>query len=89
MRYFTRELWIGLQKSEDKARCIERFNRAINEYVAQLTQLESGLKPEVYKFIAEVDVHDGELLDLVIEDGSRPGPLSEPPRLGRQRKGIP
>jgi len=89
MRYFTRELWLGLQKSEERTQCTERFNRAINDYVAQLTSLESRLKPEVYKFFAEEDVHDGELLDLVIEDGSRPAPLSQPPRPWKASKEHP
>ena len=89
MRYFTRELWLGLQKPEERTQSIESFNRAINEYVAQLNQLESRLKPEAYKFFSDADVHDGELLDLVIEDGSRPGPLSEPPRPWKTAKGYP
>ena len=89
MRYFTRELWLAAQKVETQDQCFKDMKLATEQYVAQLTQLQSRLNPEAYKFFAEADVHDGELLDLVIEDGSRPAPLSQPPHPWKRTRKYP
>jgi hypothetical protein len=38
------------------------------------------LSQDAFQFFLKADVHDGELLELVIADASRPAPLTEPVR---------
>jgi hypothetical protein len=38
------------------------------------------LSEDAFYFFREADIHDAELMELVIVDGSRPAPLAEPPR---------
>jgi hypothetical protein len=77
MRYFTRELWRGLQRPEALDDSLLRYQQAFEEYGTQLESLRSRLSQDAYQFFRDADVHDGELLELHIADGSRPAPLTE------------
>jgi len=56
------------------------WQRAFQAYRADLEGLHSRVAEMAYTFFAEADIHDAELLDLRIVDGSRPAPLGEPAR---------
>lgn len=79
MRFFTRELWLGAQRWKDKDNHLH-WDRAFADYRAQLETLRTRLAAEAFEFFADADIHDGELLELTIVDGSRPAPLGSPPR---------
>jgi len=51
---------------------------AIRQYSAELAAIKTRLNEDVYSFFADADLHDGELLELRVIDGSRPAPLSAP-----------
>jgi hypothetical protein len=53
---------------------------ALNAYRAELENLRPRLSEPAFRFFRDADVHDGELLQLIITDGSRPAPLNEPVR---------
>ena len=80
MRFFTKGLWLSAQNPDKLKLYDEEWQRAFDGYRAQLDALRPRLSEDCYKFFAEADVHDGELLDLVLTDGSRPAPVSEPVR---------
>jgi hypothetical protein len=80
MKYFTRELWLSAQNPEQLREYEAAWMRANDEYRAQLKKLESRVNSEAFRFFADAEIHDGELLSLLLKDGSRPAPLSEPVR---------
>jgi hypothetical protein len=80
MKFFTKELWLGLQQTPLPSDILLRHKEAFDAYRAQLDSVRSRLSQEAFQFFRDADVHDGELLELVIADGSRPAPLSEPVR---------
>ena len=80
MKFFTKELWLALQQTPPPNDIHLRHTEAIKAYHAQLDELRSRLSPEAFQFFRDADVHDSELLQLAITDGSRPAPLSEPVR---------
>jgi hypothetical protein len=80
VKFFTRELWLSAQNITNLKSHDREWRRAEEEYRAQLETLKPRLASDAYKFFAEADVHDGELLDLVVADGSRPAPLGEKTR---------
>ena len=80
MKFFTKEAWLGLQKVPDANDVLERSRHAADAYREQLESLRTRLNEDAFHFFMDADVHDGELLELGIEDGSRPAPLSEPVR---------
>lgn len=45
-----------------------------------LAGLLDRVSPQAYDFFAETDLHDAELLDVRVIDGSRPAPPDEPAR---------
>lgn len=77
MRYFTRELWRGLQQPQTLDETLLRYRQASEEYGTQLESLRPRLSHDAYQFFREADVHDGELLELSVADGSRSTPLTE------------
>ncbi len=80
MKFFTKELWLSAQ-SPDRLESYNRdWQRAYDQYRAKLLTMKSRLTSDAYDFFADADVHDGELLDLIVIDGSRPAPLSEKAR---------
>jgi hypothetical protein len=84
VRFFTKQLWLSAQNL-DKLRVYDQeWQRAFAEYRAQLETLRHRLSNAAFSFFSEADVHDGELLTLVVTDGSRPAPLSEPARIWKK-----
>src|SRR5580692_5902160 len=79
MKYFTKELWRSSQGSANRNSHLD-WQQAFERYAIQLKSLESRLSSDAYRFFAEADVHDGELMELTLKDASRPAPLSEPSR---------
>lgn len=80
MRYFTKELWSGAQGSGDTEENSNLWDRAIKEYREQLELLRPRVAPPVFDFFSSADIHDGELLEVRVVDGSRPAPIDEPAR---------
>jgi hypothetical protein len=78
MKYFTKSMWrrsqqVGSEAEED----ISRWQRAFEAYRANLEGLRARVGDQAYKFFSDADIHDAELLDVRIVDGSRPAPLGE------------
>lgn len=84
MKFFTRELWLSAQKLGNLKTYDEQWQKAFDEYRDQLETLRGRLNESAFRFFSEADVHDGELLDLAIADGSRPARLSEPVRVWKR-----
>jgi hypothetical protein len=81
MKYFTKSLWrgsqqVGIEAGENHT----QWQQAFEAYRHNLETLRERVGDAAYKFFAEIDVHDAELLDVRIVDGSRPAPLGEPAR---------
>jgi hypothetical protein len=91
MKYFTPSMWRGLQRTDElgTVESHEIWQRAFQDYSRQLSALRNRLSDEAYAFFAEADVHDGELLELRITDGSRPAPLSAPVRVWESSRNYP
>jgi len=87
MKYFTKPLWREAQEFGEENR--RQWNLALEEYRAQLATLQPRLTADAYKFYNEGDLHDGELLELRVIDGSRPASLSEAPRPWQTRRDYP
>jgi hypothetical protein len=68
-------------EQESDADTTDQWKRRLKEYSAQLDLLRDSLSDEDLSFFAAPDaLHDAELIDMIILDGSRPAPLSDPPR---------
>jgi len=80
VKFFTKELWLSAQNPDNLKSYDRDWQRVYEEYRAELETLKPRLASDAYRFFAEADVHDGELLDLVVTDGSRPAPLPEKAR---------
>jgi len=80
VKFFTKELWLSAQNPDNLKAYDRDWQRAYEEYRAELEMLRPRLGSDAHRFFAEADVHDGELLDLVVADGSRPAPLPEKAR---------
>ena len=78
MKYFTEELWASWGDPDYEPPPPEKDPFVL--YRAELETLRHRLPPDAFEFFAEADVHDGELLDFSVVDGSRPAPLGEPAR---------
>ena len=81
MKYFTKAMWRGWQQHgpiADKAHL--DWNRALEAYRVNLEGIRTRISEYAYNFFAEADIHDAELMDLRIVDGSRPAPLGQPGR---------
>jgi hypothetical protein len=76
MKYFTPSMWLGSQGSGDENH--QKWELAFQEYRQQLAALRGRLSDEAFSFFDEADIHDGELLNFRIVDGSRVAPLSYP-----------
>ena len=75
VKFFTKELWLSGQQPENLERYSRDWQKVYEEYRAQLQKLQPRLANDVYDFFAEADVHDGELTDLSVSDGRKPGPV--------------
>ena len=78
MKYFTPELWASWQKPGYEKPPPEADPFVL--YSAELEALRGRLQPGAFSFFSEADVHDGELMEFRVVDGSRPAPLREPAR---------
>jgi hypothetical protein len=78
VKFFTKELWNKWQDVESLEN--RDWQQPFDQYNAELQQLRNRIDPSAFHFFSDADVHDGELLNLVITDGSRPAPLSDPPQ---------
>jgi hypothetical protein len=81
MKYFTKSMWrgsqwVGPEAEENHA----QWQIAFESYRRNLEALRGRVDDEAYRFFTDADIHDAELLDLRISDGSRPASLSEPAR---------
>lgn len=65
------------------------WQKALDDYRAQLEALRGRLTIDAYAFFADESLHDGELLELMIIDGSRPAPLGTEVRPWRSLKNNP
>ena len=84
MRYFTRQLWLDAQAPGEAGReSDDRWAEAFKAYARQLESLRHRLRPDVFAFFQDADVHDGALTELRIRDfdpaGAKPAPIAEPP----------
>ena len=77
MKFFTKDLWRRAQNAALGDHRILEWQQAESAYRAQLFSLRARLRASELEFFAEADVHDGELLELAINDGSRPAPQTE------------
>src|ERR1700722_8412362 len=77
MRYFTRELWRGLQQPQTLDDSLLLYRQAFDEYGTQLESLRTRLSQDTYQFFCDADLHDGELLEVLVADGSRSAPVTE------------
>ena len=80
MRYFTQKLWAGAQGSGDSEENNALWDRAFKEYREQLELLRPRVSPSAFDFFSSADIHDGELLEVQVADGSRPAPIGTPTR---------
>ena len=87
MKYFTPELWASWGQPGYTPPPPESDPFVL--YRRQLETLRGRLEPATFAFFADADVHDGELLDFTITDGSRPAPLGEAKRQWGSREGLP
>jgi hypothetical protein len=71
MKFFTKENWRTLQRVPPANDLLERIHQARAAYFEQLQTLRTRLSEDAFHFFMDADVHDGELLELVLEDGSR------------------
>src|SRR5205814_9867442 len=77
MKYFTRSMWRGAQQTGVQAEENHRkWQEAFQQYSVDLAAIRGRLSEAAYSFFNEADVHDGELMELRLIDGSRPAPLS-------------
>lgn len=81
MKYFTKSMWRGSQQIGPEAEENHvQWQQAFEAYRANLGALRDRVAENAFKFFADADLHDAELLDLRVVDGSRPAPLGEPAR---------
>jgi len=78
MKYFTPELWASWSERDYTPPPPEKDPFRL--YQAELETLRERIDETAFHFFTEADVHDGELLDYTIKDGSRPAPLGQPGR---------
>ena len=72
-------MWLGSQGPSEKwGENHRRWELAFQEYRQQLAALRGRLSDEAFSFFDQADIHDGELLNFQIVDGSRPPPSSDP-----------
>lgn len=73
MKYFTPELWASWGDADYKPPPPEEDPFVL--YRRELETLRNRVGPEEFAFFLDADVHDAELLEFTVLDGSRPAPL--------------
>jgi hypothetical protein len=61
MKYFTKELWLGMQDLSNAEASERDWSRRLNAYRDSLSNLRDRLPAAVMFFFEEADVHDGQL----------------------------
>ena len=80
MKYFTRQLWSDLQEpGEVGMGASRRWDENWDAYVRELESLRDRLRPDVFDFCRNADVHDGALVHLHIRDFDPLCPQPDPP----------
>lgn len=79
MKYLTKKRWATIRAAAGGPAAAS-WGKALRAYREQLETLRARLPEHVYAFFDRTDIHDGELLQLDIRDGSRPAPLDQLPR---------
>jgi hypothetical protein len=87
MKYFTPELWASWQDPTRKDPPPDKDPFKL--YRAQLDGLRDRVNAEAFRFFSEADVHDGELLEFSVLDGSRCAPPGEAGRPWETRDDYP
>jgi hypothetical protein len=87
MKYFTAELWAAWQ--DPKWRQPPAEADPLKLYLAELESLRGRVNDEAFRFFAEADVHDGELLEFQVLDGGRAAPPGQPGRTPATRTEYP
>jgi hypothetical protein len=75
MKFFTKDL-----ARVPYAVSYEAFRAVHEHYLEHMETLRPLLSADAFVFFRDDELHDGELLDLQILDGSRPAPPQETPR---------
>src|SRR5262245_1769426 len=78
MRFFTRNLWLRTQSRTPWKDTHLDWDRTFAGYRAQLEAFRPRLSADAFESFVGADLHDGELLELTIVDGSRPAPVDSP-----------
>jgi hypothetical protein len=80
MKYLTKALWTGAQQpaasGADENHAV--WQKALREYRAELETIKHRLAQDALKFFTDANLHDGELLEFQVLDGSRPAPPGQP-----------
>jgi hypothetical protein len=71
MKYFTKEIWAGINGRGELTRqqAFELSERNADEYIQQLEQLKGRLSEDTYYFFRRDSLHDGRLLSFSCGDG--------------------
>jgi hypothetical protein len=64
MQYFTKELWLGMQRPSSAEASQRDWDRRLSEYRTSLSNLRDRLPAAVMFFFEEADVHDGHLAEF-------------------------
>jgi len=75
MRFFTPELYLQFNSSDDGVadRANETWEKAIEDYRSHLEAIRDGMSSQVKK-VAELDLHDAEVLGMEFQSLSPPPP---------------
>src|SRR5688572_17137203 len=70
MKYFTPELWLGYNSSDntERQRAFEQNEKNIRAYGDQLRRLEPLLSKRNFRFFSKENLHDGRLLEFSAGD---------------------
>lgn len=69
MKYFTKDMWLGWNRTPKVSRAFAESERTFREYSHQLKQLEPRLSKRNFRFFTKENLHDGRLLTFTVGDG--------------------
>src|SRR5690242_17886423 len=77
MRYFTPELYLQLQSSDDSVvdKAMEMWDAATAAYGSDLTKIRGEMPPQA-RHITELCLHDWDLVDVIDGSDEKPGTLA-------------
>jgi len=77
VKYFTRQLWLDLQRSDGPSEASSRqWSENAAAYLRDLSSLRDRVTPDVFDFFHKADVHDGSLMHFRVAETD---PLAEAP----------